>query len=85
MRNARYPQWKGDGMEEMMAMPEDKMMPMDEFMAAPVAENVMAGPLEVLAHSYVPWQCYRQAFSPREALKKGTLFPELWGVYPIPK
>ena len=41
--------------------------------------------LVVLAHSYVPWQCYNQAFSPCEALKKGTLFPELWGVYPIPK
>jgi hypothetical protein len=38
-----------------------------------------------LAHSYVPWQHYEQAFSPREALMKGTLFPELWGVYPIPE
>lgn len=39
----------------------------------------------VLAHAYVPWQCYTEAFSPPEALMKGTLFPELWGVYPIPK
>lgn len=39
----------------------------------------------VLAHSYVPWQRYTSAFCPGEALKKGTLFPELWGVYPIPK
>ena len=39
----------------------------------------------ILAHAYVPWQCYNQAFSPSEALMKGTLFPELWGVYPIPK
>lgn len=38
-----------------------------------------------LAHSYVPWQFYRQAFSPQEALDKGTLFPELYGVYKIPR
>ena len=39
----------------------------------------------ILAHAYVPWQKYDRAFSPKEALMKGTLFPELWGVYPIPK
>lgn len=39
----------------------------------------------LLAHSYVPWQIYEKAFTPPEALRKGTLFPELWGVYPIPK
>ncbi|WP_245867944.1 hypothetical protein SPSIL_055850 [Sporomusa silvacetica DSM 10669] len=38
-----------------------------------------------LAHSYVPWQTYEKAFTPCEALMKGTLFPELWGVYRIPK
>lgn len=36
------------------------------------------------AHSFTPWQIYCQAFCPKEALAKGTLFPELWGVYPIP-
>lgn len=40
---------------------------------------------QMLAHAYVPWQEYEQAFTPKEALAKGTLFPELWGVYPIPK
>ncbi|HMM22676.1 MAG TPA: spore coat associated protein CotJA [Selenomonadales bacterium] len=39
----------------------------------------------MLAHAYVPWQVYKQAFCPPEALMKGTLFPELWGVYPIPE
>lgn len=39
----------------------------------------------LLAHSYVPWQIYENAFCPTEALMKGTLFPELWGVYPIPR
>lgn len=39
----------------------------------------------MLAHAYVPWQRYDEAFSPQEALKKGTLFPCLYGVYPIPK
>ena len=38
-----------------------------------------------LAHSYVPWQYYDKAFSPQVALMKGTLFPELYGVYMIPK
>lgn len=37
-----------------------------------------------LAHSYVLWQCYHKAFSPCEALNKGTLFPELFGVYKLP-
>jgi hypothetical protein len=39
----------------------------------------------ILAHAYVPWQRYEGAFNPKEALMKGTLFPELYGVYPIPK
>lgn len=39
----------------------------------------------VLAHAYVQWQHYQKAFCPEEALMKGTLFPELWGVYPIPE
>jgi len=38
-----------------------------------------------LAHAYVVWQYYDQAFCPPEALMKGTLFPELYGVYMIPK
>jgi hypothetical protein len=42
-------------------------------------------PAGMMAHAYVPWQCYEQAFSPRDALMRGTLFPELWGAYPIPK
>lgn len=39
----------------------------------------------MLAHAYVPWQVYSRAYSPREALTKGTIFPDLWGVYRIPK
>ncbi len=39
----------------------------------------------MLAHAYVPWQHYTEAFSPKEALRKGTLFPSLYGAYPIPK
>ena len=39
----------------------------------------------LLAHTYVPWQTYDKAYSPREALTKGTLFPNLWGVYRIPR
>ncbi len=50
--------------------------------------NMMCGQVPectMLAHAYVPWQCYEKAFTPPEALMKGTLFPELWGVYRIPK
>lgn len=43
------------------------------------------GMRSVLAHAYVPWQTYDKAFSPKEALNKGTLFPNLWGVYRIPR
>lgn len=38
-----------------------------------------------LAHASVPWQQYEDAFTPQEALKKGTLFPCLYGAYPIPR
>ncbi|MBP2627441.1 MAG: Spore coat protein CotJA [Firmicutes bacterium] len=44
-----------------------------------------AGMGMMLAHSYVPWQYYDKAFGPQEALMKGTLFPELYGVYMIPQ
>lgn len=44
--------------------------------------GMQMGPM--LAHAYVPMQHYEQAFSPQEALQKGTLFPELFGPYPPP-
>lgn len=34
-----------------------------------------------LARACVPFQTMNQVFSPREALKKGTLFPELYQPY----
>lgn len=34
-----------------------------------------------LATAYVPWQCYGRLFSPREALMRGTLFPDLYQPY----
>lgn len=30
-----------------------------------------------LAEAYVPYQIYNRIFTPQEALKKGTVFPEL--------
>jgi len=36
-----------------------------------------AQPDLVLARAYVPPQTYTNAFSPEEALREGTLFPEL--------
>lgn len=60
----------------------DMMMNKENMMEENVAQlprNMM------LAHAYVLYQCYNKAFCPAEALMKGTLFPELWGVYPIPR
>ncbi len=34
-----------------------------------------------LARAYVPFQIMNQVFSPDEALRKGTLFPELYMPY----
>lgn len=48
-------------------------------------KHCVGGGRRILAHAYVPEQCYDKAFCPREALTKGTLFPNLWGVYRIPK
>lgn len=84
-----YDEWCGEcePMDEMMEMDEMPMMKkkmcmetMEEY-----CEPKTGMPDMVLAHAYVPWQFYDKAFSPREALAKGTLFPSLWGVYPIPE
>ncbi|HLV08578.1 MAG TPA: spore coat associated protein CotJA [Halanaerobiales bacterium] len=34
-----------------------------------------------LAHAYIPYQEFREAYSPEQALRRGTLFPELWMPY----
>lgn len=36
-----------------------------------------------LAEAYVPFQYYDKSYTPMEALKKGTLFPELYRPYEI--
>ena len=72
-----------DEMEDMCDMVPKKSgcmgSMMDKAMHANFPECIQ------LAHAYVPWQTYEKAFTPPEALMKGTLFPELWGVYRIPK
>lgn len=80
MKKKNYTMWQDE--EEMDVMDEEDMeiMPMNQKMMMTEGEIPM-----VLAHSYVPWQYYDTAFCPQEALMKGTLFPELWGVYPIPQ
>lgn len=63
---------------------EDEMRPcVDNCCSEKEAVFVKQG--RRLAHAYVPWQSYEKAYGPREALTKGTLFPDLWGVYKIPK
>jgi len=37
----------------------------------------------ILARAYVPFQIMNQVFSPNEALKNGTLFPELYRPYEL--
>lgn len=39
--------------------------------------------MKQLARAYVPFQIMNQIFSPSEALRKGTLFPELYQPYKI--
>ena len=34
-----------------------------------------------LARAYIPFQIMNQVYSPKEALEKGTLFPELYRPY----
>lgn len=34
-----------------------------------------------LAHAYVPYQRYTESYPPEEALRRGTLFPDLWMPY----
>lgn len=34
-----------------------------------------------LAHAYVPFQSFTNSYSPEEALRRGTLFPELYMPY----
>ncbi|MDD4599588.1 hypothetical protein SDC9_04105 [bioreactor metagenome] len=72
MKKKSYPMWQEDC---------DEMGDMDEMSM----KKGMMPQRMILAHAYVPWQYYDKAFSPQEALMKGTLFPELWGVYPIPE
>ncbi|NLJ97723.1 MAG: spore coat associated protein CotJA [Tissierellia bacterium] len=40
---------------------------------------------KMLARAYVPIQIMNQVYSPSEALKKGTLFPELYRPYKAEK
>jgi hypothetical protein len=49
---------------------------------APIQEEMIC---PKLAHAYVPDQPYANFFSLSEALKKGTIFQSLYGVYPVPK
>ncbi len=69
--------WYEDDDDDMVMVEEDCD---DEPMATARLPRNM-----ILAHAYVLYQCYDKAFCPSEALMKGTLFPELWGVYPIPR
>lgn len=43
------------------------------------------GPKYELARAYVPFQVMGKVFEPREALCKGTLFPELYMPYKVKK
>lgn len=57
----------------------------DEIKAAAAGPDFQAEslfPQARLAQAYVIWQRYGPTFSPAEALKKGTLFPDLYSPYP---
>ncbi|WP_034638929.1 spore coat associated protein CotJA [Desulfofalx alkaliphila] len=38
-------------------------------------------PLQCLGYDYIPWQHYICTYDPRQALMKGTMFPELYSPY----
>jgi hypothetical protein len=63
----------------------DEMMTEGAFYEEEFSGRPSSGASPLLAHSYTPWQFYKKAYSPAMALKKGTLFPELYGAYTIPK
>lgn len=60
-----------------MSKPKKKWLPCEaeELEKCPLPQ---CGEDNRLAEAYVVWQKYERAFSPREALAKGTLFPELY-------
>lgn len=64
------------------AIGEESLLNLDSMNASLCAFSVVKR--QQFAHVYMPGQIYRKSFAPKEALVKGTLFPELWGVYPIP-
>ncbi len=53
------------------------MMNKDKYVICPPPME----PYTKLAHAYVPFQVMEKVFSPEEALRKGTLFPELYMPY----
>ncbi|MPN16014.1 hypothetical protein SDC9_163352 [bioreactor metagenome] len=78
MKKKNYPMWQDDEEMEYMNEMDDEEMAMKKTMMP------QSGMPMMLAHAYVPWQFYDKAFCPQDALMQGTLFPELWGAYPIP-
>lgn len=89
MKDKMTPKWYENEPDEMPIKKKGKPAGPDDGMEEPAMHGEMMHhhhhmPM-IMAHSYVPWQVYTQAFCPQEALAKGTLFPELWGVYPIPE
>jgi hypothetical protein len=82
------PKWYEEAMMADVPVMKKDMMTKDDCMDKETNENtgdLFPIPPGMMAHAYVPWQCYDKAFSPCEALMRGTLFPELWGAYPIPE
>ncbi|MEG6584327.1 spore coat associated protein CotJA [Dendrosporobacter sp. 1207_IL3150] len=83
MKKKPMPKWYDEMDDDDMDMMMD-----DDYEEGAVMQHGMAvlsmPKCIMLAHAYVPNQCYNKAFCPQEALMKGTLFPELWGAYPIP-
>jgi hypothetical protein len=61
---------------------EMEISPLKPSKPKKISQQEKMGAKKILAHSYVLNQEYEKAFTPDEALRKGTLFPELWGVYP---
>ncbi|MBQ5860026.1 MAG: spore coat associated protein CotJA [Selenomonadales bacterium] len=62
---------------------EEAILDLDSASESGCAFSVVKS--QQFAHVYMPIQMYHRSLPLKEALVKGTLFPELWGVYPIPE
>lgn len=81
-----YPQYPDYPDDPACPEPDCPGLPDDDYdddgnRCAPYPDPGFYYPLQCLGYPYIPWQKYLCTFTPRKALEKGTLFPELYSPY----